>query len=156
MIWPTINQFYKIAFMYQAYILMIKVWNVKSNQTTSMINCHSYDDTAIPCKQTLVCHVAVESILYFSYTSVLLHCINTVMIGVVCRPCRLINSFFYHGSSHVLFVVKIIKLPLSALLWCMQIHVQNGLKQWAQQSMLISCIQSVCLLSSLFHCARSS
>ena len=44
-IWPTIYQFYNIAFMYQAYILMIIVWNVKSNQTTSMINCHSYDDT---------------------------------------------------------------------------------------------------------------
>ena len=36
-----------------------------------------------PCKQTLVCHVAVESNLYFSYASVLLHCIDTAMTSVV-------------------------------------------------------------------------
>ena len=86
----------------------------------------------IPCKWAPVCHVAVESNLYFSYAIVLLHCINAVMTRVVCRPFRLINSFDCHGSLHILFVVKIIGKPLSALLWCMQIHVQNGLKQWAQ------------------------
>ena len=86
----------------------------------------------IPCKQTLVCHVAVESNLYFSYASVLLHCIYTVMTRVVCWPFRLINSFDCHGSSHIMFVIKIIQLPLSTFLWCMQIHVQNGSKQWAQ------------------------
>ena len=48
----------------------------------------------IPCKQTLVCHVAVQSHLYLSYTSVLLHCTNTLMTRVLCRPFILINSFF--------------------------------------------------------------
>ena len=43
-IWSTTYQFYEIAFMYQAYILMIIISNIKSNQTT-MINCHSYDNT---------------------------------------------------------------------------------------------------------------
>ena len=78
----------------------------------------------IPCKQTLVCHVAVESNLYLSYTTVLLHCIHIVMTRVVCRPFILMNSFDCHGSLHVLFVIKITWLLLSALLWCMQIHVQ--------------------------------
>ena len=111
----------------------------------------------IPCKQALVCHVVVESNLYFSYKSVLLHCIDAVMTRVVCsRPFILIPSFDCNGFSHVLFVVEIIQLPLSALLWCMQIHVQNGLKQWAQYPILKLCIQSVCLLSSLLHCAQSS
>ena len=110
----------------------LKFQRVKSKHTTSIINCHSYDDTTIPCKQALVCHVEVESNLYFSYASVLLHCINTVMTRVVFRPFRLMNSFDHHGSSYNLFVVKIIQLLLSALLWCMQIHVQNGPKQWAQ------------------------
>ena len=86
----------------------------------------------MPCKQTLLCHVVVESNLYFSYTTVLLHCINTVMISVLCRPFILMNSFDCHGSSHILFVVEIIQLLLSALLWCMQIHDQNGSMQWAQ------------------------
>ena len=81
----------------------------------------------IPCKQTLLCHVVVES-----NTAVLLHCINAVMTRVVFRPFTLINSFDCHGSSHVIFVIKIIQSPLSALLWCMQIHVQNGLKQREQ------------------------
>ena len=48
----------------------------------------------IPCKRALVCHVAVESNLYFSYAIVLLHFINAVVTRVVCRPFRLINSFF--------------------------------------------------------------
>ena len=83
--------------------------NVKCKHTTSIINCHSYDDTTIPCKRARVCHVAVESNLYFSYASVLLHCIDTVMTRVVCsRPFRLINSFDRNGFSHVLFVVEII------------------------------------------------
>ena len=81
-----------------------------------MINCHSYDDTTIPCKRAPVCHVAVESNLYFSYASVLLHCIDTVMTRVLCRPFRLINSFDCNGFLHVLFVIKIIQLPLSAFL----------------------------------------
>ena len=82
-----------------------------------MINCHSYDDTTIPCKQALVCHVAVESNLYFSYASVLLYCINEGMTRVVCsRPFILIHSFDCNGFSHVLFVVEIIQSPLSALL----------------------------------------
>ena len=54
----------------------------------------------IPCKQTLVCHVAVESNLYLSYTTVLLHCIHIVMTRVVCRPFILMNSFDCHGSSY--------------------------------------------------------
>ena len=40
----------------------------------------------IPCKQALVCHVAVESELYFNYAIVLLHCIDTVLTRVVFRP----------------------------------------------------------------------
>ena len=85
----------------------------------------------IPCKQTLLCHVVVERNLYFSYATVLLHCINAVMTRVVCRPFTLINSFDHHGFSYVLFVIKIIRLLLSAFLWCMQIHVQ---KCWEQES----------------------
>ena len=38
----------------------------------------------IPCKQALICHVAEESNLYFSYEIVLLHCIDAVMTRVVC------------------------------------------------------------------------
>ena len=82
-----------------------------------MINCHTYDDTTIPCKQALVCHAAVESNLYFSYSTVLLYCINTVMTRVVFRPFILINSFDCNGFLHILFVIKIIWSPLSALLW---------------------------------------
>ena len=81
-----------------------------------MINCHPYYDTTIPCKQAPVCHVAVESNLYFSYTSVLLHCIDTVMTQVVHRPFRLIHSFDCNGFLHILFVVEIIRSPLLALL----------------------------------------
>ena len=88
--------------------------NIKCKQIISMINCHSYDDTTIPCKQAPVCHVAVESNLYFSYAIVLLHCINAVMTRVVFRPFRLIDSFDCHGFSYVLFVIEIIRLPLSA------------------------------------------
>ena len=81
-----------------------------------MINCHSYDDTTHTLQTSSGCHVAVESNLYFSYTSVLLHCIDTVMTRVVCRPFILIHSFDRNGFSHVLSVVEIIRLPLSALL----------------------------------------
>ena len=82
-----------------------------------MINCHSYDDTTIPCKQAPVCHVAVESNPYFSYAFVLLHCIDTVMTRVVCsKPFGFIHSFDRNDFLHVLFVVEIIRSPLSALL----------------------------------------
>ena len=77
---------------------------MKCKQTTSIINCHSYDDTTIPCKRAPVCHVAVESNLYFRYTTVLLYCIDAVMPRVLCRPIRLMNSFDCHGSSYNLFV----------------------------------------------------
>ena len=60
----------------------------------------------IPCKQTLVCHVAVKRNLCFSYTAVLLYCINTVTTRVVCRPFKLIYSCDHHDSLHTLFVVK--------------------------------------------------
>ena len=70
----------------------------------------------IPCKQTLICHVAIESYLYFSYAVVLLHCIDTEITRVVRRPFILINSFFLNNSLHLLFVLKIIGLPLSVLL----------------------------------------
>ena len=106
--------------------------NVKCKHTTSIINCHSYDDTTIPCKRASICHVAVESNLYFSYASVLLHCINTVMTRVVCRPFILIHSFDRNGFLYILFIIKIIQLLLSAFLRCMQIHIQNGSNQWAQ------------------------
>jgi hypothetical protein len=46
----------------------------------------------IPCKRSLVCHTAVESNLYFSYTIVLLHCFDAVMTRIVCRPFMLINT----------------------------------------------------------------
>ena len=48
----------------------------------------------VPCKQTLVCHVAVENNLYFSYTTALLYCINTVMTRVawIIVPIALIHS----------------------------------------------------------------
>ena len=81
-----------------------------------MINCHSYDDTTIPRKQASIRHVPVESNPYFSYASALLHCIDTVMTRVVCRQFILINSFDPNGSLHILFIVKIIRLPLSAFL----------------------------------------
>ena len=70
----------------------------------------------IPCKQILVCHVPVESNLYFRYAIVLLHCIDAVMTRVVHRPFRLIHSFDRNGFSHVLFVIKNMQLLLSALL----------------------------------------
>jgi hypothetical protein len=95
---------------------MMVISSVKSNQTTSMVNCHSYDDTTIPCKRAPVYHVAVESNLYFSYPIALLHCIDAVMTRVVCMSNTLINSFDCHGFSLVLFVIKIIQLLLSALL----------------------------------------
>ena len=47
----------------------------------------------ILCKQAPVCHIVVESNLYFSYASVLLPCINAEMTSVVCRPFILINFF---------------------------------------------------------------
>ena len=70
----------------------------------------------IPCKGAQVCHVAVESKLYHSYAIAKLHCIDTVMTRVVCRPFRLVSSFDYHDFLHVLFVIEIIQLPLSAFL----------------------------------------
>ena len=57
----------------------------------------------IPCKQTLVCHVAVESNLYFSCASVLPHCIDTVMTRVVCRPFRLIKFFLPWLLAHLVW-----------------------------------------------------
>ena len=60
------------------------------------------------CKQAQVCHVAVESNLYFSYASALLHCINTVMTKLVFRPSRFIHSFDCNGFLHILFVIEII------------------------------------------------
>ena len=70
----------------------------------------------VPCKQTLVCHVAVENNLYFSYTTALLYCINTVMTRVVYMSYIVVKSFDCHGPLHVLFVVEIIQLLLSSLL----------------------------------------
>ena len=122
---------YGIDFMYQTYLLII--YHFKASKATKQ---HQWSIIIlmmiqhIPCKQASIFHVAVESNLYFSYTIVLLHCINTVMTRVVWRPFTLINSFDRHGFLHVMFVIKIIQSSLSALLWCMQIHVQNGSKQW--------------------------
>ena len=133
MIWLTIYHFYGIIFLYYAYLLrylIIKTSKANKQYQWSIIILMMIQN--MPCKQTLLCHVVVESNLYFSYTTVLLHCIDTVMSRVVCRPFILIHSFDRNGFSHVLFVIKIIWLLLSALLWCMQIHVQNGSKQWAQ------------------------
>ena len=97
----------------------------------------------IPCKQTLICHVAVESNLYSSYTSVLFHCMDTIMTQAVFRPFRSMNSFDRNGSLHVLFVVKIIQLLLSALLWCMQIHHRmdwgNGHNNWCSNHVFKVC-----------------
>ena len=133
MIWPTIFHFYGIIFVYNAYVLIkkiIKTLNANKQHQWSIVILMMIQH--IPCKQALVCHVAVESNLYFSYASVLLHCIDTVMTRVVCsRLFGLIHSFDRNGFLHVLFVIKIIQSLLSALLWCMQIHVQNGSKQWA-------------------------
>ena len=133
MIWYTIFHCYSIIFVYNAYVLInyiIKTLNANIQHQWSIVILIMIQP--IPCKQASICHVAVESNLYFSYASVLLHCIDTVMTRVVCRPFRLINSFDCNGFSHVLFVIKIIQSLLSALLWSMQIHVQNGSKQWAQ------------------------
>ena len=82
----------------------------------------------IPCKQTLVCHVAVESNLYFNYASVLLHCIDEVMTRVACRPYILIKSFDQHGSLHVLFDIKIIQLLWSIL--NMYLHTSQKCWDW--------------------------
>ena len=128
-IWPTIYYIYSIVFVYQAYVLIYESFKTpKTNKQHQWSIVILMMIQQIPCKQALACHVAVESILYFSYVIVLLHCINTVMTSVVCRPFRLINSFDCHDPLHILFVVKIIQSPLSAFLWCMQIHVQNGLR----------------------------
>ena len=70
----------------------------------------------IPCKQTLVCHVAVERNLFFSYATVLLYWIDAVMTRVGCRPFTLIKSIDPHSPLYILFVVKIIQLPLAAFL----------------------------------------
>ena len=129
---------YKISvqrnfFVYNAHVLInytFKTSNANKQHQSSIVILMMIQH--IPCKRTLVCHVAVESNPYLSYTSVLLHCINTVMTRVVFRPFRLMNSFDRNCFLHVLFVIEIIWLPLSAFLWCIQIHVQNGSKQWAQ------------------------
>ena len=47
----------------------------------------------MPCKQTLLCHVVVESNLYFIFATGLLYCIDAVMTRVVFRQFRLIKSF---------------------------------------------------------------
>ena len=133
MIWYTIFHFYGIIFVYIAHVLMnyiIKALNGNKQHQWSVVILMMIQH--IPCKQAPVCHVAVESNPYFSYAIVFLHCINTVMTRVVFRPFRLIHSFDRNGFLHVLLIIKIIQLPLSAFLWCMQIHVQNGSKQWAQ------------------------
>ena len=78
----------------------------------------------IPCKQTLLSHVAVKNNLYFSFAILLLHSINAGMTRVVYRPLILIKSFDHHGSSNVLFVVEIIQSLISAFLWCMStVHI---------------------------------
>ena len=48
-------------------------------------------------------HVAVGSNLYFSYTSVLMHCIDAVLTKVLCRPCIVVNPCDPHGL-HTTFV----------------------------------------------------
>ena len=121
---------YGIDFMYQTYLLII--YHFKASKATKQ---HQWSIIIlmmihyIPCKQTLVCHDVVESSLYFSDATALHHCIDAVVTRVVCWPFILIISFDCHGLLHILFLVKIIWLPLSALLWCMQIHVQYGSKQ---------------------------
>ena len=147
-IWPTIYQFYNIAFMYQAYKLIDCNFNVskatKQHQWSIVILMMIQH---IHCKQTLLCHVAVESNLYFTYTTVLLHCIDTVMTRVVFRPFRLMNSYDHHGFLYILFVVEIIWLPLSALLWL----YANTCSEWIEakgtiidaQIMYSKCMPSV-------------
>ena len=133
MIWLTIYHFYSIVFVYFAYLLIhINIKMSKANKQHQWLIIILMMLQHKPCKQTLLCHVAVESNLYFSYAIVLLHCIYTVMTREVFRPFILVNSYDHHCFSYVLFVIKIIRLPLSALLWYMQILVQNGLMQWAQ------------------------
>ena len=114
MIWLTIYYFYSIILVYNAYVLrylIIKMSKAnKQNQLSSVILMMIQN---MPCKQAQICHVVVESNLCSSYASVLLHCIDTVMTRVLCRPFRLIHSFDCNGFLHVLFVVKIIRLPLS-------------------------------------------
>ena len=133
MIWPKIYHFYHNVFVYNAYVLINSIIKMsianKQHQSSTVILMMIQH---IPFKQFLLCHVIVDSNLYFSYPSILFHCIDAVMTRVVYMPFRLNNSFDCHGFSYLLFVIEIIQLLLSALLWCMQIHVQNGSKQWAQ------------------------
>ena len=133
MIWSMLYYIHIIISVYFAHVLIYLIFKMsKANKQHKWSIAILMMIQHIPCKQTQICHVVVESNLYFSYASVLLHCIDTVMTRVVRRPFRLIKYFDCHGSSHILFFVKIIQFLLSALLWCMQIHVQNGSKQWAQ------------------------
>ena len=134
--------------MYQAYKLIDCNFNVskatKQHQWSIVILMMIQH---IHCKQTLLCHVAVESNLYFTYTTVLLHCIDTVMTRVVFRPFRLMNSYDHHGFLYILFVVEIIWLPLSALLWL----YANTCSEWIEakgtiidaQIMYSKCMPSV-------------
>ena len=115
MIWPTIFHFYGIIFVYNAYVLInliSKTSNANKQHQWSIIILMMIQH--IPCKWTLLCHVVVESNLYFSYTTVLLHCIDAVMTREVCRPFTLIHSFDCNGSFQFFFVVKIIQSPLSS------------------------------------------
>ena len=108
------------CFVYQAYIYIdysFKVSKATKQYQWSIIILMMIQH--IPCKWTLVCHVVVKNNLYLRYASVLLDCINAVMTRVVCRPFILIETFDPHGPLHVMFVVKIIGLPLSGFLWCM-------------------------------------
>ena len=81
----------------------------------------------IPYKQTLLCYVVVESNLYFRYTIVLLHCIDTVKTRVVRRSFIMIHSFDRNGFLHVLFVVEIIQSPLWSIL---NMYLHTSQKCW--------------------------
>ena len=107
---------YNIAFVYQAYIFID--CSSKASKATKQ---HQWWNVIcmmiqpIPCKQTLVYHVAVESNPYFSYTTVLFYCVDAEMTRKVCVSYRLVNSFDPHGLLHVLIVDAIIRLPLSVI-----------------------------------------
>ena len=97
-IWATIYQFHSIAFVYQAYTLRDCSFNTsKATKHHQWLIYKLVIIQHIPCKQTLVCHVAVESNLYFSYIIVLLYWIDAVMTRVIYRPFILIKYFDCHG-----------------------------------------------------------
>ena len=79
---------------------------------------------------TLYCNMANQS-LFARYCCIIIRMTIDHWCSFLFLTFRLIHSFDCNGFLYVLFVVEIFWLPLSALLWCMQIHVQNGLKQWA-------------------------